>query len=376
MSFKSVYEQAVSQTGFLRDADHSVAIDCLDRLYREFIDKCNKKKHILSWLFSSNIQIGRNNRSVRGCYIWGNVGRGKTWLMDLFFQAIPSELKMRSHFADFMQQVHNKLTLHTGQRDPLQYVAEDLAKIAQIICLDEFHVDDITDAMLLYGLLEALYRHGVVLVVTSNVTPDSLYLNGLQRDRFLPAIELIKKHNFILHIAGSHDFRKSTGLPVSNYLHPLSQDTDLMLQQRFYALASGPVTQNTTLMINDRPIITKMSAKNTVWFEFTSLCEGPRSSIDYIRLADQFENIVVSNVYRLTDLNDDIAKRFILLVDTLYDRRVNVIFSATATPENLYQGRLYVNEFKRTASRLAEIARRDYPLSKSCPTERNIYTVK
>jgi len=363
MSFKFVYEQAVSQSGFLRDAEHAEAVEHLDRLYREFADNCSKKKSFLSRLFSAKVHSRHKNYPTHGCYIWGNVGRGKTWLMDLFFQALPDGSKMRLHFTDFMQHVHNKLTLYSGLRNPLQYVADNLAQNAQILCLDEFHVDDIADAMLLYGLLEALYRRGIILVMTSNAKPDNLYWNGLQRERFLPAIELIKKANTILHVTGDYDFRKSSCIPVSNYLFPLSNDTDLILEQRFHALVNGPVTRKDTLKINDRPIKAKMYGKNTVWFEFAALCEGPRAAIDYIQLADQFDNMIVSNVYRMTEVNEDIAKRFILLVDTLYDRHIHVIISATANPENLYEGRLFIKEFKRTASRLEEIARREISIS-------------
>jgi cell division protein ZapE len=226
---------------------------------------------------------------------------------------------------------------------------------ARLICLDEFHVSDITDAMLLYGLLDEMYRQGAVFIMTSNVMPDDLYQNGLQRSRFLPAIELIKQRSHVLQFDGDKDYRLQKHLTNRNYYCPLRVDTDCQLEERFRKLAKGEITKETKLTINNRPVYARARAENIVWFDFQDICGGPRAAMDYIDIAQRYEFVIISNVFKLSDAHDDIARRFINLVDEFYDRGTGLIISADGWPGELYSGRRFAFEFERTISRLQEI---------------------
>ena len=354
MSFISVYQQAVCREGYHKDAAQAKVVEQLDRLYRDLLDQSAASGKIHE--FFSRMIPGQNKRAtLYGCYLWGGVGRGKTWLMDLFFQTIPIENKSRFHFHEFMQQIHHRLNGVKGQADPLKSIARDIMQNVRLICLDEFHVSDITDAMLLYGLLDALYQHGVVLLMTSNVMPDDLYNNGLQRSRFEPAIELIKQKNRVVNIQGESDYRLGNGEQNSNYHCPLLQDTDVVLEGQFLALANGAITSGQKILVNSRPIQTRMQADNIVWFDFDAICGGPRAASDYLHLAAHYDYIVISNIYKMHESNDDIARRFINLVDAFYDRNIGIIVSATTLPKGLYVGRRFKQQFQRTVSRLEEI---------------------
>lgn len=353
MDFKTAYQQAIKCEGFRADMEQLQAVEQLDTVYKNLLNHKNNTSMLRRvWSKFANDSVTAH---VHGCYLWGDVGRGKTWLMDLFYQSLPFKDKLRLHFHEFMQQIHWRLKGISDQRDPLVSVAEEISQSHRLICLDEFHVADITDAMLLYGLLDALYKKGTILLMTSNSHPDELYKNGLQRSRFLPAIELIKTRNLVLEVEGDIDFRLIKPQENFNYLTPLSGEVDAKLERRFHELAAGEVTRNIPVTINKRNINCKMAAENIIWFEFSELCGGPRAASDYLYLANHFEYVIVSNVFRMDEAFDDIAKRFINLVDALYDRQVGLIVSAEGLPAELYNGQRFREDIKRTVSRLEEV---------------------
>ena len=357
MDFKTAYQEAIKCEGFSIDNAQATAVEQLDVLYKQLVGKNNNSG--LQQLWTKLTYSGAYSNSSQGCYLWGDVGRGKTWLMDLFYQSLPFKDKSRLHFHEFMQQIHLRLKAINGKQDPLITVARDIATNNRLICLDEFHVSDISDAMLLYGLLEALYKKDVILLMTSNTHPDELYKNGLQRSRFLPAIELIKKRNLLLHVDGFQDHRLAGAKSSANYMVPLTPDSDTLLEERFYEVAQGPIASEGPILVNNRVMNHKMMAANTIWFEFEELCAGPRAASDYLFLAKNYDYVIISNVFKMDASNDVMAKRFINLVDALYDRQINLMLSATAQPGDLYQGNRFQKEFKRTASRLEEMRSKD-----------------
>ena len=362
MSFKKIYQDAIDREGYHKDGAQAMVVDYLDTLYASLSQSRASPGLPRSGLV--NVFLRRQRKiGIKGCYMWGGVGQGKTWLMDLFFDAIPLNFKSRYHFHEFMQRIHIALASQKQQRDPLKAVARSLIAQSRLICLDEFHVSDITDAMLLYGLLDELYRHGVVLVLTSNVRPDELYHNGLQRSRFLPAIELIKHRNHILRFDGDEDFRMQKRLANLNYYSPLAADTDCLLAERFHSLAAGVIARETTLTINNRPVYAQAHAQNIVWFDFEVICGGPRATIDYIHLAQQYDYVIISNVFKMNESHDDIVRRFINLVDEFYDSDTGLILSATAWPGELYVGQRFAVEFERTVSRLQEMRSKSFSQS-------------
>jgi len=359
MDFTTAYKQAIKCEGFLPDAAQEQAVDQLDTVYKNLLNPKNNSSALRRvW---TRFTKSPSSAYQHGCYLWGGVGRGKTWLMDLFYQSLPFKEKSRLHFHEFMQQIHLRLKVINGQRDPLISVAEEISEEHRLICLDEFHVSDITDAMLLYGLLDALYKKGTVLLMTSNSHPDELYKSGLQRSRFLPAIELIKNRNLVLQVEGESDFRLIKFQENLNYIAPLSPDTDIVLETRFHALAEGEVYLEGALPVNNRFINHRMMASNIIWFDFSELCGGPRAASDYLYLAANFEYVIVSNIFRMNDAHDDMAKRFINLVDAFYDRQIGLIISATTWPAEIYSGQRFKNDIQRTISRLEEIRSSDYP---------------
>jgi cell division protein ZapE len=296
----------------------------------------------------------------RGVYLWGGVGRGKTLLMDLFYASLPAALGERTHFYRFMREVHAQLRTIGQRSEPLDTVAERLAARARVLCLDEFFVADIADAMILAGLLEGLFRRGVTLVVTSNIAPQDLYKDGLQRQRFLPAIDLLASHLDIVHVDGPVDYRLRQLEQAPTYLDSTLPGTAAALQQRFSALAGGSALGPSTLSVEDRPIKARATAAGMAWFEFQELCEGPRSQNDYIELARLYHTLFISNVPEFTRNDENAARRFIMLIDEFYDRNVNVVISAAAAPGSLYHGERLQSEFSRAASRLIEMQTQHY----------------
>jgi cell division protein ZapE len=298
--------------------------------------------------------------AVRGLYLWGPVGRGKTMLMDRFVASLPARIAQRVHFHRFMLDVHAGLRALGEVRDPLLRVAADIAARARVLCLDEFMVTDIGDAMILGGLLGALFDRGVTLVATSNTPPRDLYKEGLQRERFLPAIDLLGAHCEVLELVSPHDWRLRALTRAPVYLTPDDAHAEMALARLFVELAQGPVQENAALNINDRSFRVRRVCAQAAWFDFAALCDGPYGSADYIELARTYPAILISGLPQFTPFNEDAAQRFVHLIDELYDRRVKLAVTAQAPTVELYDGKRLRLEFARTASRLIEMQSREY----------------
>jgi cell division protein ZapE len=305
-------------------------------------------------------RLGRSSPGLRGLYLWGAVGRGKTMLMDQFVASLPEGIALRVHFHRFMLDVHAGLRALGEVRDPLLRVAADVAARTRVLCLDEFMVTDIGDAMILDGLLGALFDHGVALVTTSNTAPRDLYKDGLQRERFLPAIGLLEAHCEVLELASPHDWRLRALTRAPVYLTPDDARAEAALARLFDELAQGPVQENAALPINDRSFHARRVCAQAAWFDFAALCDGPYGSADYIELARTWPAILISGLPQFTPFNEDAAQRFVHLIDELYDRRVKLAVTAQAPTVELYDGKRLRLEFARTTSRLIEMQSREY----------------
>ena len=343
--------------GLLRpDAAQAALAEELDRVFRSLAAR--RDAGVLSRLARRLARAPRE--PVRGLYVWGGVGRGKTHLVDLFYRSSGLDAKLRMHFHRFMQLVHGELNALTEREDPLRIVADRLAARARVLCFDEFHVSDITDAMILGRLLAALFERGVTLVATSNIEPSKLYAGGLQRERFLPAIELIERHAKVFHLASDTDYRLRALERARIWYSPLGPDADRGLAECFRTLAPEHVVDGADLTILGRSVPCVRHADGIAWFDFETLCVGPRSVADYIEIARDFHSVVLSGVPVLDDDRRDPLRRFIHLVDELYDRHVNLIVSAAAPPDALYCGHRLAQPFQRTRSRLVEMQSTDY----------------
>lgn len=298
--------------------------------------------------------------AVPGLYLWGGVGRGKTWLMDTFFAALPFREKQRTHFHRFMLQVQRQLDHHRDEEDPLLQVAREIAANTRVLCFDEFQVFNIADAMVLGRLFDGLFARGVTLVATSNVMPDELYKDGLQRERFLPAIAALKNHCRVLNVDSGVDYRLRALHAAPVYLCPDDAASDRQLARLFTALAGRGMRENTVLTLNGRRIPARRLAGDAAWFTFQALCQGPRGTADYVALARDFHTIVLSHVPCFDAQHEAPAQRFINLVDEFYDQGVKLILSAAQRPEALYAGKRLVFEFERTRSRLIEMQSEEY----------------
>ncbi len=301
---------------------------------------------------------------VRGVYLWGGVGRGKTWLMDLFFYGLPDDAsgpgKTRLHFHQFMQDVHEALRAVQGRSEPLQHVARSWAKRTRLLCLDEFAVTDIGDAMILAGLLRALFAEGVTLVTTSNVPPEDLYQDGIQRASFLPAIALLERHTRVLQLGGGRDYRRRILEDSAVYHQPLGRTTEEGLWREFERLATGEIERGGEVAVMGRAIPFRARAGGVVWFDFEALCGPPRSRSDYLEVARCHHTVFLSDIPILDGSRDDRSRRFIFSIDEFYDRRVKMVLSAAVGPERLYCGERLAFEFQRTASRLIEMQNATY----------------
>lgn len=302
---------------------------------------------------------GKQRQPVTGLYLWGGVGRGKTWLMDMFFDSLPGKDKQRIHFHRFMARVHTALRDRQSTRDPLLEIAREWAGQCRILCFDEFFVSDIADAMLLGGLLQALFEQGVTLVATSNVAPDELYHDGLQRAKFLPAIESLKSHCKVFHVDGDRDFRLRLLQRSEIFLQPLNAHAESSLNKAFDNMSAG-CSLSPNLDINGRMLQAKQRADGIIWFDFSALCDIPTSTADYIEIARAFNTVLLSDVPQLDEGNADATRRFINLIDEFYDRNVKMLISAVKPIDQLYIGKRLAFEFQRTASRLTEMQSDDY----------------
>ena len=349
------YQAAIDSNEIHYDAAQLVAVQELQRVFDE-INQPREVPGLLSRLLGRRSERNPGN----GLYLWGGVGRGKTYLMDVFFDCLPTSKKTRLHFHRFMRLVHQRLQQVQGESNPLKKVAASFANEAEVICFDEFFVSDITDAMILAYLLEELFQRGVLLVATSNVEPRNLYKNGLQRRKFLPAIELIYQHTQVVNVDGDRDYRLRALQSAEIYHSPLDQAATENLHKSFAAIAPDAGRPDVVLEIENRSVKTLQCADGVVWFGFVELCGGPRSQNDYIELARLFQTVLVSNLPQLDGNMDSEARRFISLVDEFYDRNVKLILSAAVPINDLYVGNLLTFEFQRTASRLVEMQTMEY----------------
>lgn len=354
-TLQALYQSESARLGYSADPAQAVIVERLERVRSALLAPKPK-----DGLLQSLLRKKRTSPGVRGLYIHGGVGRGKTWLMDLFFQSLPFKDKQRSHFHRFMQFVHDELKKHPDESDPLELVADKVAKRARVLCFDEFFVSDIADAMLLGTLFTALFARGVTLIATSNVAPDDLYKDGLQRARFLPAIRAIKAHCEVVHMAAGTDYRLRLLERASTWYDCSNKDTTAALEALFVEVAGEPGVADSTLTLNHRRLKTRRKADDAVWFTFKELCDGPRGQADYIELAKCYHTIFLSDVPVLTVEHENQARRFISLVDEFYDRAVKLIVCAAAPVDALYQGKKLQFEFERTRSRLIEMQSQQY----------------
>ena len=352
------YEAKLAERGYAPDATQRAAAGRLQQLYTELL-------HFKVARGSTLRKLLNPPKPPRGVYFWGGVGRGKSFLMDCFYEAVPYQRKRRVHFHAFMQQIHRELEAHKGEADPLRQVADKLATQVRLLCFDEFHVSDIADAMILGRLLEALLSRGVVFVMTTNYAPDGLYPNGLQRINFLPTIARIKAEFDIVEVDAGVDYRLRQLEQVEIYHVPSGADADARLDAAFDQMSGkvgevGAVARGGGLKILDRVIRYRRLGPGIVWFDFAELCGGPRSQNDYLELARGFHTVLLSGIPAMTAAQASEARRFTWLVDVFYDHKVKLIVSADAAPDDLYTTGTQANEFFRTASRLVEMQSRDY----------------
>jgi cell division protein ZapE len=363
LSPEQKYRQDLQQEGFKYDAAQEHAVLCLQSLYERLITEACKesKKGVMSRL-KDRLRASPSSNPICGLYFWGGVGRGKTYLMDSFYESLPFEQKIRTHFHRFMRRVHLELKQLKGEKNPLVRVADRIAGEARVICFDEFFVSDIADAMLLGTLLELLFARRVTLVATSNIVPDNLYQNGLQRQRFLPAIALLNQHTEVVNVDGGVDYRLRALEQAKLYHSPLGAGAEQSLMSAMEGLAPsiGEVRKGVDLEIEGRKIPCRYVAEDVVWFDFDVICNIPRSQNDYIELAREFHAILVGCVPLMGTKNDDQARRFINLVDEFYDRNVKLVLSAEVGLASLYEGGGLSFEFQRTQSRLLEMQSHEY----------------
>jgi cell division protein ZapE len=347
VTVRRLYAQTLAERGYVADAAQLRAIDALERCENEWADyKARRGNALAKWL--------RHPPIPRGVYLAGGVGRGKSFLMDCFFNAVPLRRKTRLHFHEFMREVHRELAELQGTVNPLEELGRRIAKRYKLICFDEFHVADITDAMILHRLLVALFDNDVGFVTTSNFRPDDLYPGGLHRDRILPAIELLNRGLEVVNVDNGTDYRRRTLEQVKLYLTPNGAAADKEMRHAFERLAES-ADENPVLHIEAREIHARRKAGGVVWFDFKTLCGGPRSQNDYLEIASQFHTVLLSDVPHMPVRMASEARRFTWLIDVFYDRRVKLIMSAEVPPEALYTEGPLAHEFPRTVSRLNEM---------------------
>ncbi|ASC80263.1 AFG1-like ATPase [Serratia marcescens] len=361
----SRYQQALDAGEYQADEVQRRAVTQLDRIYQALRQKpaANAPAGGLRGKLSRLLGKGGDTapqRPVQGLYMWGGVGRGKTWLMDMFFHSLPGDRKMRLHFHRFMLRVHEELTELQGRENPLEIVADGFKAETDVLCFDEFFVSDITDAMLLATLLQALFARGITLVATSNIPPDDLYRNGLQRARFLPAIDLINEYCDVMNVDAGIDYRLRTLTQAHLYLTPLSDQTREALDRMFVKLAGKAGEEAPVLQINHRPLQAIRSVDGVLAVDFHTLCEEARSQLDYIALSRLYHSVILYNVQVMGPLKENTARRFLALVDEFYERHIKLVIGAEASMFEIYQGVQLKFEFQRCLSRLQEMQSEEY----------------
>src|SRR5574344_657387 len=346
------YAQALASGQFMPDDAQAQAVHELERVWQELIQRYKASKKAFRRF--------RRQTAPQGVYMWGGVGRGKTWLMDQFYDSIPFRRKIRMHFHHFMQHVHRELNKLSGQRNPLDIVADQIYKDAVIICFDEFFVSNVTDAMILSDLFQKLFHRGITVVATSNIAPDGLYKNGIHRDRFIPTIEMVKKHCQVLNVDAGVDYRLRVLKQAQLFKSPLTHDNQNWMAQRFSALSNTQHYSSEPIIINQRIVETIAHTEDVLWCEFSELCFKPRSPADFIEIANIYNTVLVSNVPHLTDFLSEGTRRFIYLVDEFYDRGVKLLLTSEDSIIEIYQGEKLAFEIERTRSRLLEMQSDDY----------------
>jgi cell division protein ZapE len=358
MSLRKQYLEAMQQPGMVTD----IAQDRVIKHFETLTDTLSSDGQDNIWQLASSLLPFRTSSQepARGIYLWGGVGRGKTWLMNMFYDNLDISEKKRVHFHHFMLDIHSELAESKQRKNPLRSIADRLAKKYRVLCIDEFIVTNITDAMILSELLHGLFSNGVCLVATSNRVPDDLYLNGLQRERFLPAIELIKKHTEVLELDGTTDHRIALLERCDTFYHPITEETENQIFQRIQELSVSDVIEGNILNVLGREINTVYCSEEVAWFDFDTICSSPRAAQDYIELSQRFSTMIVTGIPVMDEYSDDKTRRLIYLIDELYDRNVKLIASADAQPDQLYQGSMLEFAFHRTTSRLIEMRSHEY----------------
>ncbi|MFW8565664.1 cell division protein ZapE [Orrella sp. 11846] len=352
MNVTQSYELALQKNGFQADAAQKKAVERLQQFYDEWQAYQRARSNPLRRLLS-------RTEPPRGVYLWGGVGRGKSFLMDAFYDTVEDSRKARLHFHEFMRSVHRAMDKVKGRQDPLEEVAREIASKYQLICFDEFHVSDVADAMILHNLLFALFERGVAFIMTSNYEPSTLYPEGLHRDRILPAIQLIYERMDVLNVDSGVDYRRRSLEQVEAYHYPLDAGAQVAMETAFETFSESERLKP-EIELEHRLIPAVARSENVIWFDFETLCEGPRSQNDYLELANQYQVVLLSDVPKMTARQSSAARRFTWLVDVLYDHRVKLIISADCEPEALYTEGPMSNEFHRTVSRLLEMQSLEY----------------
>ncbi|MEY4428030.1 MAG: hypothetical protein RLZZ182_719 [Pseudomonadota bacterium] len=352
VSVSQLYQQSLAERGYKADEAQLAGIAALQRCQDEWAGYKAKRSNALTKML-------RYPELPKGVYMYGGVGRGKSFIMDCFFNAVPLERKTRLHFHEFMREVHRQLHELKGQQDPLEVLAKRMSRKHRLICFDEFHVADVTDAMILYKLLDAMFRNRMSIVTTSNFHPDGLYPNGLHRDRILPAIELLKQQLQVVNVDAGNDYRRRALENANLYLDPLNEANEAEMNRMFGQLAET-ADEDPALNIEHRVLKARRKAGGVVWFDFNTLCGGPRSQNDYLELASRFHTVFLSDVPMMPVRLASEARRFTWLVDVLYDRKCKLVISAEVPPEQLYTEGPFSHEFPRMVSRLNEMQSKEY----------------
>lgn len=353
MSPLTWYQLMRERPGFIYDAAQEAAISVLDELWRQLVDFKAKRNHFLGRsLLSPDVP--------KGLYFWGGVGRGKSFLMDVFYDCVPYQRKRRMHFHNFMAEVHHEMKLLAGEKDPLMALSNNIAKSTRLLCFDEFHVSDIADAMILGRLLQGMFDQGVVMIITSNYSPEGLYPNGLQRQKFLPVIALLKRELRVLHVEGGKDYRLREMTQESLFMVPDDEASELCMKDLFEHLSPVAQLNEQEIEIQGRKIALNKLSYGVVWFNFCEICGGTRDQTDYLEIANQFHTVLISHLPKLTSDHSAAVQRFIWLIDVFYDNRVKLVLSSACELGELEKLSAMNIEISRTLSRLREMQTKSY----------------